>query len=81
MDPTGSKAFHNWFLTECETILHLFQRAVVFKLVKLSANGKVKKLAGHLFGFPIYVSLIYFSKQETKHKNSVTSHSPEISLL
>ena len=67
-DPTGSKAFHNQFLREHEATLHLFQRAVAFKLVKLFCKWNSKKLAGHLFAFPIYVSLITSpsSRQNTK---------------
>lgn len=33
-------AFHKTFLTECETMPHLFWKAVIFRLVKLIANGK-----------------------------------------
>ena len=36
----GGNTFHKTFLTECETIPHLFWKAVVFRLVKLIANGK-----------------------------------------
>jgi hypothetical protein len=40
----------------------LFQRVTVLKLVRLGAGGKIEKLAGHGFEFPIHISLVNFSK-------------------